>query len=1052
MSLVRGLSACSWRNKAVQELRGKLYYNFRNTRCYPEPEGLPAGPAPPRPFNASVSLSPRFAPPTMFQQLAGGVSMDRRYSAAELHRLRARERIDDNPRASSILQNLRAAGILRYRGCRAGSHKRRPIQVRTTLRSAGAAPSANEHHCPSAQSALTFGRQHTQRESLLIYPPRIQLTMDTASPQLQQDFPPVFVINIRSLAKPHARDQLSADMTAYNVGYALVTETFLKAAHADSLLDIDHYRLFRHDRKKRKGGGVAIYARDSYTSRIIDVPNNNYDRCELLWIHSTTAITEYIVGVLYHPPCSSLTYNASDLLDALESATDYFSTQHPNAHIVLGGDINSLSADDVLERTGLTPLVHAPTRGQNTLDQLFTSSPLFQHVRVVTPTAKTDHQAILAHSVPFPPSCKRHTTFTFRPHGTSLCARFLAAIQASPPTWPQPLADPQAAFDHFYSLTTSLLDTHFPTKTITCTSRDPIYTTPQIKALLRTKNRLMRAGRIQEAGEIANKVGKEIARQNAMELTKVAVENSHDLWSAVRRLTGKRKQQHSETRFSAEQLNSHFASVSSDPLSTVPQKKHTCTPRTNPCLSEQQVFYLLDRLKPSAPGPDGLPTWFLKLAAPVLASPLAVLFNLALSLGFTPSQWKQASITPIAKIPVPSLPSDFRPISLTPILSKLVEKHIVRHFIYPLLTEPSPAHCFSDQHAFRPGGSTTTAIIKLLHTTTSMLAANHSVSLILLDFSKAFDTVRHSTLLNKVASLPLPDNIYNYIHDFLQNRTHTTNYNHCTSTALQIQCSVVQGSALGPALFVINSSDLRPLHTGNSLDKYADDVWLLTPCSNAHTRQAEIDHISKWAEENNLRLNLDKCIEIVITSQHSRRNAVPIPELADIPRKDSATFLGVTITSNLSMTSHVSSLLTNCMQTLYAIRILKSHGLPQTGLHTVFRATILSKILYGAPAWWGFTTQQDKSRINAFLRKCQKFGYLPSTTNMEENIKPISAKLFKATTRNSDHLLHSLLPPLADHPHNLRSRGHNFALTSTRTNLEDKNFLNQMLYPQLQHR
>ena len=117
-------------------------------------------------------------------------------------------------------------------------------------------------------------------------------------------------------------------------------------------------------------------------------------------------------------------------------------------------------------------------------------------------------------------------------------------------------------------------------------------------------------------------------------------------------------------------------------------------------------------------------------------------------------QWKISTITPVPKVPHPSDVADFRPISVTPILCRLLEKFIVRRFFYPFLTEPLQNQDFLDQYAFRPTGSTTAAIIALTHNLLELLNENHYVHLIALDFSKAFDTVRHSYLTEQLARLP----------------------------------------------------------------------------------------------------------------------------------------------------------------------------------------------------------------------------------------------------------------------------------------------------------
>ena len=133
-----------------------------------------------------------------------------------------------------------------------------------------------------------------------------------------------------------------------------------------------------------------------------------------------------------------------------------------------------------------------------------------------------------------------------------------------------------------------------------------------------------------------------------------------------------------------------------------------------------------------------------------------------------PRQWKSACILPLQKIPQPNTCSDFRPISITPVLSRMMERIIVQKFIYPSLLSPPPDLYFNDQFAFRPTGSTTVALLSLMQTITSLLNTNSYVFVYALDFSKAFDTVRHCTLMEKLAMLTLPSNIYNWVLDFFK--------------------------------------------------------------------------------------------------------------------------------------------------------------------------------------------------------------------------------------------------------------------------------------------
>jgi len=198
-----------------------------------------------------------------------------------------------------------------------------------------------------------------------------------------------------------------------------------------------------------------------------------------------------------------------------------------------------------------------------------------------------------------------------------------------------------------------------------------------------------------------------------------------------------------------------------------------------------------------------------------------------------------------------------------------MEKQIVGTFLYRVLTHPDCTHLFEDQFTFHPSGSTTTALIYLLHTLTEFLQNHDYVHVIALDFSKAFDTVRHFTLVSKLANFTLPDYLHNWIAHNLSCRQHQTKVNGITSSVLPISVSIIQGSALGPVEYVFTASDLSTFSPTNRLCKYADDTYLLVPAINTQTIPKEIQHISHWASANNLKLNSTKSQEIIV--HHPRR-------------------------------------------------------------------------------------------------------------------------------------------------------------------------------------
>ena len=474
-------------------------------------------------------------------------------------------------------------------------------------------------------------------------------------------------------------------------------------------------------------------------------------------------------------------------------------------------------------------------------------------------------------------------------------------------------------------------------------------------------------------------------------------------------------------------------------------------PSPDQYVTEFQIFRILDKLRPTAMGLDGLPAWFLRLGAPAFYKPIANLFHLSLANSFVPHQWKQASILPIPKTSAPKLHTDFRPISITPVLTRIMERTVVQRFLYPAFLSPPPSLTLSDQFAFRPSGSPTAAIISFLNIITNMLLTNPYVIVIALDFSKAFDTVRHSTLLEKLAQLDMPDNAYNWLVAFFSGHSHCTVYQGQTSILKNITASIIQGSGIGPAAYVVNAADLKTVVPSNKLIKFADDTYIIIPASNASARSIELENVETWARVNNLTLNNGKTKEIIFVDRKRRRHTdiADPPELYATARVTSLTVLGVTWTNGLSASEHVRGIISSCAQTLYALRVLRAHGLCDVAIQAIYRSVILAKLLYASSAWWGFTSASDRQRIDGFMRRAKRSGFCPpDTASFDELCESADEKLFNKIKSDDGHILHSLLPPttIASQNYNLRSRAHNRQLPKHCGYLTDCNFITRVFY------
>lgn len=872
--------------------------------------------------------------------------------------------------------------------------------------------------------------------------------------------PSIYVLNPTSLAKPHALQLLESDIVAMSTDIAFITETWYKTHHSTEAVQIKDYTCYRRDRKRRKGGGVALYFKNAFVNMCSVKPviyqcstNTDNDLYESLWVYFEYGGLSYFTCCVYHPPKPS--YNTNEFCSHIQSCVEHINLTFTSPIIIIAGDFNTLS-DAVLCNLGFNNIVLQPTHNGNFLDRIFTSEPIYSCVKVVKSNIGTQHSAIVASNQDFVIDVhKERHKYTLRPSSPEQFASLFNNLVSHPSIIPQfslPIFDVVLEFNKFYDFLNTVLDQFFPEKTVSISSRDPKHMTPYIKYMCKQKNKLMHRGNVEAASALAGKINKQITKNLSQSFNNVSCNaNPREFWKTVNKIRGASPMHYSDTTdngsIDASVLNKHFALISNDDSYVAPIPKLTCHPPDQThTFSTVAVFNQLDKLKNTASGPDSIPCWFLKAMSPFLAEPLATLFSASLADGTVPVQWKSANIKPLPKISNPSVPADFRPISLTSILSRTMEKLFIRYFMYPFLLQPSVVPLLQDQYAFKPTGSTTASLISLLNTVSNLLSTNPFVHVIALDFSKAFDSLRHVSVTNTLTKLGIDDQSYNWICNFLDGREHTTTFNNTVSPSEGINASVVQGSPTGPLSFILNMSNLSPRHSQNTFSKYADDCHLIVPASASSTIPDEISHIENWAMNCNLKLNRSKTKEIVFTRPRFNKFLLP-PPLPNIERVTTICILGITITDDFSCSPHVDKILHKGHQLLYGFKLLKAHGLRGHDLHNVATSLLRSTIFYASPAWSGFLTRNEINQINALLRKLYRWGLVPRESPLfEELCLEFDANLFRKIEGNENHSLHHLLPPPTTNHYKLRPRAHNFTLPSSCTTLMKKNFINRMLF------
>lgn len=224
-------------------------------------------------------------------------------------------------------------------------------------------------------------------------------------------------------------------------------------------------------------------------------------------------------------------------------------------------------------------------------------------------------------------------------------------------------------------------------------------------------------------------------------------------------------------------------------------------------------------------GSDQIEPYFLQLAARLIADPVSDIFNLSLNSGAIPNSWKSALVLPLLKGGDPTNLDNYRPISRLSVMAKLFESLLneqIKHFLadHSVL---SPM-----QSGFRQGHSTVTAVASVTNDIITALDNKKSCAALFIDLSKAFDTVCHDLLLERLKSIGFSPSVIKWFSNYLSGRTQCVTVGNCSSSSLEVKMGVPQGSILGPILFSIYINNLGAGLSPTKVHLYADDTILYT--------------------------------------------------------------------------------------------------------------------------------------------------------------------------------------------------------------------------------
>lgn len=680
-----------------------------------------------------------------------------------------------------------------------------------------------------------------------------------------------------------------------------ITETWCPTDLPDGCFSLQGYHApFRKDRTIGRGGGVLLLVHESLDVTSCDeLTNSEFDDsvwCQIKLIDDDLLL----VGTVYRST-SSCDNNNKHLLELIDAAMT-----HHHTHLVIMGDFNYPEVDFVNSISHLPDNAHGtlflekiyehllkqhinvPTRyreGSNpsTLDLVFTNEEfMIDNITTKPPLGKSDHIVLLFDIL-------LYTTQRKYTNHRNIHKADYNALQStfSNFNWATLLKDTTAeeSWNIFLNVYTDAVNAHAPMYTDKPPKRNTKWQTAKVKRAIKKRCKLWNTFELSQLPH-----DYELYR-NQRNYTSNLVKKAHErfeknlvqsfkncpkkFYSYVRNkqntrigITQLKKEDGSVTiddRDTAQTLCDFFSSVfikdEDDNLPAFLPDIHHQESLDDIDFSITDVEAKLKTLKEnSSPGPDNVHPKVLKLCYKELAPPIWIIMKTSLSEGRVPTLWKISNVTPIHKKGSRNEAANYRPISLTCVICKVMESLLKDHIMYHL----DQQLCLSKhQHGFVSKRSCLTNLLETFESWTSSLDDKEVIGIdaVFLDYQKAFDRVPHKRLLLKINAYGISGKVLAWIKSFLTERHMTVSIRGRLSQQTQIQSGVPQGSVLGPVLFLLYINDIVHIVDCN-IKLFADDTKIWTQIKDGQDReklQGNLNKLGDWSNKWLLKFNIGKC-------------------------------------------------------------------------------------------------------------------------------------------------------------------------------------------------